>query len=131
MGQFSKVLLAIDNVHTSPQKAMDCKPGLGRLKHVLVRLVYKFQNQLWKRCVSNIKTLSRVKIKLLSRWYTYRPAFPFIIRITSQATAFLLEYIKFQFSRPAHHPLCTHPGTSLPSSTLSQKYILKKKRNKK
>ncbi len=32
MGQFSKVLLAIDKVHTVPQRALDCRPGLGRLK---------------------------------------------------------------------------------------------------
>ncbi len=31
MGQFSKVLLAIGNVHsiTVPHRAMDCGPGLG------------------------------------------------------------------------------------------------------
>ncbi len=31
MGQFSKVLLAIDNVHTVPQKVQDCGPCLGGL----------------------------------------------------------------------------------------------------
>ncbi len=30
MGQFSKV--AIDNVHTVPQRALDCRPGLGVLE---------------------------------------------------------------------------------------------------
>ncbi len=30
MGQFSKVLFAIDNAHTVPQRAMDCGPGLGK-----------------------------------------------------------------------------------------------------
>ncbi len=29
MGQFGKVLLAIDNAHTAPQRAMNCGPGLG------------------------------------------------------------------------------------------------------
>ncbi len=29
MGQFSKVFLAIDNAHTVPQRALDCRPGLG------------------------------------------------------------------------------------------------------
>ncbi len=28
MGQFSKVLLAIDNACTAPQRALDCGPGL-------------------------------------------------------------------------------------------------------
>ncbi len=31
MGQFSKVLLAIDHVHTVLQRALDCGPGLGGL----------------------------------------------------------------------------------------------------
>ncbi len=31
MGQFSKVLLAIDKVHTVPQRALDWGPGLGGL----------------------------------------------------------------------------------------------------
>ncbi len=36
MGQFSKVLLAIDNsyTHTVSQRALDCAPGLGGLSHV-------------------------------------------------------------------------------------------------
>ncbi len=34
MGQFSKVLLAIDNAHTVPQHAMDCEPDLGELNQV-------------------------------------------------------------------------------------------------
>ncbi len=29
MCQFSKVLLAIDKVHTVPQRALDCGSGLG------------------------------------------------------------------------------------------------------
>ncbi len=29
MGQFSKVLLAIDYAHTVQQRAMDCGPGIG------------------------------------------------------------------------------------------------------
>ncbi len=28
MSQFSKVLLAIDNAHPVPQRALDCSPGL-------------------------------------------------------------------------------------------------------
>ncbi len=32
MGQFSRVLLAIDNAHTVPQRALDCEPGLGGLR---------------------------------------------------------------------------------------------------
>ncbi len=31
MGEFSKVLLAIDNAHTVPQRAPDCRPGSGGL----------------------------------------------------------------------------------------------------
>ncbi len=31
MGQFSKVLLAIGNAHTVPQRAMDCGPSLGKV----------------------------------------------------------------------------------------------------
>ncbi len=34
MGQFSKVLLAIDKVHTAPQKALDCRSGLCGLNQV-------------------------------------------------------------------------------------------------
>ncbi len=35
MGQFSKVLsIAFDNAHTTPQRALDCGPGLGGLNHV-------------------------------------------------------------------------------------------------
>ncbi len=34
MGQFSKVLLAIYNAHTVPQKALDCGPVLGGLNQV-------------------------------------------------------------------------------------------------
>ncbi len=29
MGQFSKVLLNIDNAHTVPQRVLDFMPGLG------------------------------------------------------------------------------------------------------
>ncbi len=36
MGQFSKVLLSIDNVHTVPQRALDCGTGLGGLNQVYV-----------------------------------------------------------------------------------------------
>ncbi len=35
MDQYSKVLLAIDQVHTVPQRALDCAPGLGGLNHSL------------------------------------------------------------------------------------------------
>ncbi len=39
MGQFSKVLLTIDNVHTVPQKALVCKPGLGSvLKPIFIEI---------------------------------------------------------------------------------------------
>ncbi len=34
MGKFSKVLLAIDNAHTVPQRALDCRPGLGGLRQL-------------------------------------------------------------------------------------------------
>ncbi len=34
MGQFSKVLLAIDKVHTVSQRVMDCGPDLGGLNQV-------------------------------------------------------------------------------------------------
>ncbi len=36
MGQFSKVLLAIDNAHTVTQRALDCRPGLIGLNQVYV-----------------------------------------------------------------------------------------------
>ncbi len=36
MGQFRKVLLAIDNAHSLPQRALDCRPGLGGLNQVYV-----------------------------------------------------------------------------------------------
>ncbi len=29
MGQFGNVVLAIDKAHTVPQRALDCRPGLG------------------------------------------------------------------------------------------------------
>ncbi len=39
MVQFSKVLLAIDIVHTVPQRALDCGPGWGNPgSHLLVIL---------------------------------------------------------------------------------------------
>ncbi len=34
MGQFGKVLLAIDNAYTVPWRAMDCGLGLGGLNQV-------------------------------------------------------------------------------------------------
>ncbi len=34
MDQFSKALLAIDNAHRVPQRALDCKSGLGRLNQI-------------------------------------------------------------------------------------------------
>ncbi len=36
MGQFSQVLLAIDNAHTVPQNTLDCRTGIGRLNLVYV-----------------------------------------------------------------------------------------------
>ncbi len=35
MGQFSKVLLAIDNAHIAPRRALDCGQGLGGLNQVV------------------------------------------------------------------------------------------------
>ncbi len=37
MGQFRKVLLAIDKVHIVPQRALDCGPDLGGLNQVYGR----------------------------------------------------------------------------------------------
>ncbi len=34
MVQFSNVLLAIDNAYTVPQRALNCRPGLGGLSQV-------------------------------------------------------------------------------------------------
>ncbi len=34
MGQFIKVLLAIDNAHSVPHWALDCRPGIGELNKV-------------------------------------------------------------------------------------------------
>ncbi len=35
MDQSINVLLAIDKAHTDPQKALDCRPGLGGLNQVV------------------------------------------------------------------------------------------------
>ncbi len=37
MGQFSKVLLAIDNAHTLPQRALDCGPSLGGRRGTFIK----------------------------------------------------------------------------------------------
>ncbi len=34
MGQFSKVLCRFDDTHTAPQRAVNCRPGLGGLNQV-------------------------------------------------------------------------------------------------
>ncbi len=34
MGQFSKVVLAIDTAHAVPQRVQDCRPGFGGLNQV-------------------------------------------------------------------------------------------------
>ncbi len=34
MDQPVHIMLAIDKVHTPPQRALDCRPGLGRLNQV-------------------------------------------------------------------------------------------------
>ncbi len=34
MDQLVNVILTIDNVHTAPQTALKCRPGLGRLNQV-------------------------------------------------------------------------------------------------
>ncbi len=34
MVQLSKVLLAINKVHTVPQRALNCRPGLGGLNQI-------------------------------------------------------------------------------------------------
>ncbi len=34
MNQLSKALLAINNVHTVPQRTLNCEPGLGGLNQV-------------------------------------------------------------------------------------------------
>ncbi len=39
MGQFSKVLLAIDNEYPVAQRALDCGPGLGGLNQVYVPIL--------------------------------------------------------------------------------------------
>ncbi len=44
MGQFSKVLLTIDNVHIVQQKALDCGPGLLVLSWKLYLM------KLWASC---------------------------------------------------------------------------------
>ncbi len=35
MGQFNKVLLAIDKAHTVPEKTLDCGPSSGELNQVM------------------------------------------------------------------------------------------------
>ncbi len=40
MGQFSKVLLAIDNGHTILQRAPDCGPGLDGYRHSIEGTLY-------------------------------------------------------------------------------------------
>ncbi len=34
MDQLVNVTLTVDNVHTAPQRALDCRPGLGVLNKV-------------------------------------------------------------------------------------------------
>ncbi len=45
MGQFSKVLLAIDIAHTVSQRALDCGPGLGEI-HTFSSLGFKWSKAL-------------------------------------------------------------------------------------
>ncbi len=53
MGQFSKVLLAIDKVHTVLQRALDCRLGLGELNPVMDPTVPLF---VFRVSVANIST---------------------------------------------------------------------------
>ncbi len=39
MGQFSKEVLAIDNTHTVPKMALDCRSGLGGLNQIMCSTV--------------------------------------------------------------------------------------------
>ncbi len=39
MSQFNKVQLAIDKVHTVPQRTLDCRPGLGGLTRFMGPIV--------------------------------------------------------------------------------------------
>ncbi len=53
MRQFSKISIAIDNAHTTPQRALNCRPGLGGLNQVdehinseYVRIPFNYINTL-------------------------------------------------------------------------------------
>ncbi len=53
MGKFSKVLSAIDKVHTVLQTALDCKPDLDGLNQVMGQTI---PLPLFRVCVANIST---------------------------------------------------------------------------
>ncbi len=53
MGQFSKVILAIHNAHSVPQRALDCRPDLGGLNQAMGPNV---PLPLFRVCVSSIST---------------------------------------------------------------------------
>ncbi len=36
MGQLKKSTIAVDNEHTVPQKALDCRPGLGGIIYKII-----------------------------------------------------------------------------------------------
>ncbi len=42
MRQLVHVLLAIGKAHTVPQRALDCRPGLSGLKHIIKPIVIEF-----------------------------------------------------------------------------------------
>ncbi len=54
MGQFSKVLLAIDNAHTVPQRVMDCGPGLGGLNQVYEHNLLEYINPCSWYCLRDL-----------------------------------------------------------------------------
>ncbi len=56
MGQFSKVLLAINKAHKVPHRALDCGPGLSHKKDTFACMCIYFQNNVLINIMQNIKS---------------------------------------------------------------------------
>ncbi len=82
MGQFSKVLLAIDNVHTVPQRALDCGPGL--------QLCYSHKHCCWMLQAPNSNTHMVVTSQVIDTWST-------IIHLHSSLTFIIIIFSTLSF----------------------------------
>ncbi len=67
MGQFSKVLLAIDDAHTVPQRALDCGPDYGGLKKVMAKTTFICSRLRHKSC-NFTKLASTMLIQSVYTW---------------------------------------------------------------